>query len=549
MSTALGSKTIVQPKISAFYQKPVEQGNVQEKARIFESRIIASQPIRPVLAHAKKVIDKSRLNAEPKKNVFTKTTCAERSVKNIPIISLKPTNNPYQPSTDITKAHNNNAPQKLSAEELVANLRKNKPTYQKQGIQSLISFHESAIKKASGEPAARKRPASPTKQSISNQTLPAKKSPPPVKPRTMYANRIDKKTSKKAFTEIIIRNQNGQYSAKAKLLNSLPYEALIKFGWTDDDILSLVTKEDKKPLTELAATKLGINASDIKSPNIGYYLGSGAAGMVKFALITEPTTNKSHLCVAKKIKPKKPNNKEEIDKLRTELKKEVSLQKALGDSAPKIHGVSETKDQSGNKEFIIFMDKADGIDGYTYTEKYIPDSKAKKKIIQNMIKNIKDMHKLDIGHRDFKLDNLTINPDTFRTQILDLGDAEQGEDKAYGKTGVPIYRAPELVIQKTHNPKTCDIFSLAVAIIDMVIDPEVEDNPFMLGLDDPEILGWVNKMTERKVSSIISRKLNTVKFQNKELKQLVEGMMQVNPVERPTLDQVSQVIENIDFDK
>ncbi|WP_067515504.1 hypothetical protein [Endozoicomonas ascidiicola] len=249
MTTAPGLETRVQSKITAFYQKPVEKGNVQEKARRFESRIIANQSIQPVLAHANKVTDNSRLNTEPKNHVLTEKTCVERSVKNSPTTSLKSTNNPYQPSTDKTKAQNNNAFQKLSAAELVAKLRKNKPTYQKQGIQSLISFHESAIKKARGEPAARKRPASPSKQSTANQTLPAKKSPPPVKPRTMYANRIDKKNSEKAFTEIIIRNQNGQYSAKAKLLNSLPEEVLKKFGFSEERIDNLEPVDKKKALS------------------------------------------------------------------------------------------------------------------------------------------------------------------------------------------------------------------------------------------------------------------------------------------------------------
>ena len=61
----------------------------------------------------------------------------------------------------------------------------------------------------------------------------------------------------------------------------------------------------------------------LNNTNKGYIFGAGGYGNVKFARITDPATGRKHLCVAKKVKPFRSNDKLEIGKLRSMLQKEM----------------------------------------------------------------------------------------------------------------------------------------------------------------------------------------------------------------------------------
>lgn len=96
------------------------------------------------------------------------------------------------------------------------------------------------------------------------------------------------------------------------------------------------------------------------------------------------------------------------------------------------------------------------------------------------------MHKLNVVHRDIKLDNILRHKNTdgdIILKIADLGFAKELDETQMTKTalGTPITKAPEILEKKTYGLE-CDLYSLGVVFYQILFGnyPFAANNEFIL---------------------------------------------------------------------
>ena len=93
------------------------------------------------------------------------------------------------------------------------------------------------------------------------------------------------------------------------------------------------------------------------------------------------------------------------------------------------------------------------------------------KYFSQLLDAINTCHKINIAHRDLKLQNILIS-DTFQLKVADFGLAsivDNKNDQIYN-VGTPMYKSPELLEQNNSLYdirnivvlKSCDVFSLSI---------------------------------------------------------------------------------------
>ena len=85
--------------------------------------------------------------------------------------------------------------------------------------------------------------------------------------------------------------------------------------------------------------------------------------------------------------------------------------------------------------------------------------------LQQIALGFKELHKFDIMHRDFKIDNLFLNNDTLI--IGDLGFAKIVEESTGTILGTPMYMAPELFEGKKYT-NIADLWSVGVVLYELL---------------------------------------------------------------------------------
>lgn len=100
------------------------------------------------------------------------------------------------------------------------------------------------------------------------------------------------------------------------------------------------------------------------------------------------------------------------------------------------------------KKLYLVFEYIDGVDlsDYITERRKISEEKAAF-ILQQICSTINYLHSIHICHRDIKLDNIMINPDTLETKLIDFGFATKFNDRVRmkGKIGTPYYVAPEVI--------------------------------------------------------------------------------------------------------
>ncbi|CAD8105742.1 unnamed protein product [Paramecium sonneborni] len=133
------------------------------------------------------------------------------------------------------------------------------------------------------------------------------------------------------------------------------------------------------------------------------------------------------------------------------------------------------------------------------------------------------MHQQDICHRDLKFENLLIDYNTRKIKLIDFGYSIKIQGKQTCSCGTPQYMAPELVKKGTYD-QSVDIWACGVILFKIVTGVF----PFR---------GNSEKDLNKK---ICLGKIEYPSFISPLVKQLISGMLRVDPKERLSIQEVQQ---------
>jgi len=156
-------------------------------------------------------------------------------------------------------------------------------------------------------------------------------------------------------------------------------------------------------------------------------------------------------------------------------------------------------------------------------------------LFSEVAKGIKQLHDNRVAHGDIKLENVLIfkkeengNP-TYNVKISDLGYATfvDNESDNFLFSGSPVYAPPEIALGISHNSFKSDIWSLGIMLYVMLF------NHFPFDINGSETLEILfRRIQEDEVS------FNSIRIVSDECKDLITWMLNKDPRERPTIDQV-----------
>ncbi len=78
------------------------------------------------------------------------------------------------------------------------------------------------------------------------------------------------------------------------------------------------------------------------------------------------------------------------------------------------------------------------------------------------------IHGQDVAHRDIKLENILIEPESKVTKIIDFGFCCGSKDKLKIFCGTPSYMAPEIVCKREYYGAPSDIWACGVLLYVML---------------------------------------------------------------------------------
>ncbi|XP_033098196.1 NUAK family SNF1-like kinase 1 [Anneissia japonica] len=232
-------------------------------------------------------------------------------------------------------------------------------------------------------------------------------------------------------------------------------------------------------------------------------LGKGTYGKVKLA--REIATGE--LVAIKSIPKNKIENEEDLKR----IKQEIEIMRML-DHPHIIHviDVFESRDK-----IVMVMEYANGGELYDYIndDKMTPEDAQK--FFRQIVSAVSYCHKLNIAHRDLKLENVLLD-ENLNVKIADFGLSTLYSDKLLSTyCGSPLYASPEIVNGKPYHGPEADCWSLGVMLYAMVYKT-MPFNGAKFSLLRQQITEGVYYEPENKpVASRLIRRLLTVNARNR----------------------------------
>ncbi|CAD8172743.1 unnamed protein product [Paramecium pentaurelia] len=255
-----------------------------------------------------------------------------------------------------------------------------------------------------------------------------------------------------------------------------------------------------------------MNIKSIRNYILGKTIGEGTFGQVKLGQHT--ITNET---VAIKIL-EKDKMKENIDYER--ISREINcLKKLRHPNIIQIYEIVETI----NSLYLI-MEYAPGGELF---EVIIKNQRLNEKetaeYMMQILSGVQYMHDNYVMHRDLKPENLLLDENN-KIKIVDFGLSNQFKDGQLLKTacGSPCYAAPEMIAGKEYDPKSADTWSCGVILYAMV-------NGY---------LPFEDSNTSQLYKKIIYGEYATPKYMSPLCKDLLEKILQVDPLKRYNIQQI-----------
>jgi serine/threonine protein kinase len=243
----------------------------------------------------------------------------------------------------------------------------------------------------------------------------------------------------------------------------------------------------------------------------GRLIGRGAFGKVNLSL---------HVCSGRLVAIKSFEKKNLKSKhAKTKIMHEINILKKL--RHPYISQILDTF-ETDTHIFIVLEYICGDLLGFLRKRSKIPENFAKI-IFKQIIEGLKYIHQNKIVHRDIKLDNILIDL-TNTVKICDFGVSRKLNpgDIMQDHCGTPTYIAPEIFLNKGYEGYSCDIWSAGVTLYYMLCG----SLPF-------------NGNNLKELQKVIKvGKYKPIEDISKEAMNLIDGMLQIDPKKRLTINQI-----------
>ena len=361
----------------------------------------------------------------------------------------------------------------------------------------------------------------------------------------VFNNRMDKNELDVPFTRLVVTGNDGRQQFMATMLNSVPDEVLQSMAWSSHTIEELPQKAKGTPLSAKALSVFDLSPNEIADPDQARYLGEGGNSVVRFAILENyPEKGESHFCVAKKLKVKE--EADSFEELKDSVEAEIALQNEAQELAPAIHGFTETEDKNGNKELVVFMDAAKGLDGFSFIYANALSFNEQKALMASLLSAVIKLHKKNITHGDLKWENVFIDRGSetgrFDVQLIDFGLASKNPELNGIYSTCNSYLAPETVSDITKG-KAMDTYSLGVMMVSL-FQREDAINPFIHD-DDYNSRLWSDEDTPELIEEMIASYLSKMTVDHDKIKGIIEQMVKRHPDDRPALDDIKAALQSI----
>lgn len=186
-----------------------------------------------------------------------------------------------------------------------------------------------------------------------------------------------------------------------------------------------------------------------------------------------------------------------------------------------------------NDNIYIFIELCDGGDLNDIVQDMggLTEDEAKHYFHQ-IIDALSYIHKMGVAHRDVKLENILITADD-DAKLTDFGLCKQqrGNDPMMTTCGTLVYAAPEIIREEPYNGMKADIWSAGIVLYAMI----AAHFPWIVPDDlPPDIL---MKETAKQIASGDISLPDGISY---ELQNLLGNMLNVDPEERPTAEEILQ---------
>jgi len=163
-------------------------------------------------------------------------------------------------------------------------------------------------------------------------------------------------------------------------------------------------------------------------------------------------------------------------------------------------------------------------------------------IFAQLVSAISYMHRTGVSHRDIKPDNILIHPETLLITIIDFGFASTAS-LCSDHIGSPLYMSPEMLNEKSYDPKLADIWSLGILFYQLIFG----NHPLVGTKSISELTTAYN------VESINIPKLyptwgmQEVKEVDRIVRDILEQLLQKEPEKRFTSDSLEKKVLDKDY--
>ncbi|XP_066103902.1 sperm motility kinase 4A-like [Saccopteryx bilineata] len=176
-------------------------------------------------------------------------------------------------------------------------------------------------------------------------------------------------------------------------------------------------------------------------------------------------------------------------------------------------------------KLYMVMEYVSGGDLFDYLLRDRPSTEAEaRRIFRQLLSALQYCHRLNIVHRDLKLENILVDADK-NVKITDFGLGRKVQrDELNTYCGTVNWMAPEMLLEQTYEGRKVDIWGLGVILFHMVTG----HSPF-----------WGQDLTKVK-KNIMTGNFRIPGYLSVECQALLTNLMALNPSERSAADELFQ---------